>query len=247
LIEVFEANTRLSKMIVQLTDGSSDHSCILKSYLSEFYPQVSVQALYSQQKKLFVYLVNTHHLSAQSHSDDNGFIRVDETMIITGIRLRRDRNDKFFYPSTGGGDYRNSNGFSAGSDGGSTSSSDDDEEDDDIVNGGYILNRKEIRRLYELRHYSAIAALASMLSDDDDSLKDLMGREGYESFRRALEFELDRDVNAMAIVDAMGMYAGFGGWSRSGLSGLEQAMTRANMGKPVFLRIQHNFLWRDFI
>jgi hypothetical protein len=87
--------------------------------------------------------VNTHHLSAQSHSDDNGFIRVDETMIITGIRLRRDRNDKFFYPSTGGGDYRNSNGFSAGSDGGSTSSSDDDEEDDDIVNGGYILNRNE--------------------------------------------------------------------------------------------------------
>jgi hypothetical protein len=62
---VFEADSRLIKMIVQLDDASSDSSCMLKSYLSEFYPQVTVQVVYSKQKKLFVYLVNTHHLSTQ--------------------------------------------------------------------------------------------------------------------------------------------------------------------------------------
>jgi hypothetical protein len=108
LIEVFEVNTRLSKMIVQLTDGSSDHSCMLKSYLSEFYPQVTVRAVYSKQKNQFVYLVNTHHLSAQSDFDEGGFIRVDFNDSDATYLFIHENNKKLEEAySSSGGDYFN--------------------------------------------------------------------------------------------------------------------------------------------
>jgi hypothetical protein len=90
LIEVFEADSHLTKMIVQLDDASSDRSCMLKSYLSEFYPQVTVRAVYSKQKKQFVYLVNIQHLSTQN--DEDAFIRVGNLSI----------NRPGFYGSSGG-------------------------------------------------------------------------------------------------------------------------------------------------